>query len=115
MREGAQQAAEEMGITLNAYAGNVDGDHETQVDAIETCIANGASGILITASDTSGIVPSLVGEVEGCVFRTRCPRAQAACAEQVPALLGQDHRTACHFPGPLTDAEITRARNTEAA
>ncbi|MGR3593300.1 MAG: sugar ABC transporter substrate-binding protein [Limimaricola soesokkakensis] len=59
MREGAQQAAEELGITLNSYAGNVDGDHETQVDAIETCIANGASGILITASDTSAIVSAV--------------------------------------------------------
>ncbi|WP_341214148.1 sugar ABC transporter substrate-binding protein [uncultured Limimaricola sp.] len=59
MREGAEQAAEELGITLNSYAGNVDGDHETQVDAIETCIANGASGILITASDTSAIVSAV--------------------------------------------------------
>ena len=55
-REGAQAAAEERGIELNAYAGQVDGDHEAQVAAIETCIANGASGILITASDTAAIV-----------------------------------------------------------
>ncbi|ABD54290.1 fructose-binding protein / mannose-binding protein / ribose-binding protein [Jannaschia sp. CCS1] len=59
MREGATAAAEELGITLNAYAGEVDGDHETQVAAIETCIANGASGILITASDTSSIVSAV--------------------------------------------------------
>ena len=56
MREGATAAAEELGIELNSYAGQVDGDHETQVAAIETCIANGAKGILITASDTSSIV-----------------------------------------------------------
>jgi hypothetical protein len=37
----------------------VDGDHETQVQAIETCIADGAKGILITASDTSSIVPAV--------------------------------------------------------
>lgn len=48
-----------MGIELNSYAGQVDGDNEAQVAAIETCIANGASGILITASDTAGIVPSI--------------------------------------------------------
>ena len=56
MREGAEAAAAENGITLRSYAGRVDGDHETQVAAIETCIADGASGILLTASDTSSIV-----------------------------------------------------------
>lgn len=56
MREGAEAAAEAAGITLRSYAGKVDGDHETQVAAIETCIVDGASGILLTASDTSSIV-----------------------------------------------------------
>ncbi|MEM9429327.1 MAG: sugar ABC transporter substrate-binding protein [Pseudomonadota bacterium] len=59
MREGATAKAEELGIQLNSYAGKVDGDNETQVAAIETCIANGAKGILLTASDTAGIVPSV--------------------------------------------------------
>ncbi|MGR3802076.1 sugar ABC transporter substrate-binding protein [Marinibacterium profundimaris] len=57
MREGATAKAEELGIELSSYAGKIDGDHETQVAAIETCIANGAKGILLTASDTSSIVP----------------------------------------------------------
>lgn len=56
MREGAEAAAEQAGVALRSYAGKVDGDHETQVAAIETCIADGASGILLTASDTSSIV-----------------------------------------------------------
>ncbi|MEM1233566.1 MAG: sugar ABC transporter substrate-binding protein [Pseudomonadota bacterium] len=59
MREGAAAKAEELGITLNSYAGQIDGDNEAQVAAIETCIANGASGILLTASDTAAIVPSV--------------------------------------------------------
>ncbi|MEM7642332.1 MAG: sugar ABC transporter substrate-binding protein [Pseudomonadota bacterium] len=59
MREGATAKAEELGITLKTFAGQVDGDHETQVAAIETCILDGASGILITASDTSSIVTSV--------------------------------------------------------
>lgn len=59
MREGAEAKAAELGITLNSYAGTVDGDHESQVAAIETCIASGASGILITASDTAAIVDSV--------------------------------------------------------
>lgn len=56
MKEGAEAAAKASGITLRSYAGKVDGDHETQVAAIETCIADGAKGILLTASDTSSIV-----------------------------------------------------------
>lgn len=59
MKEGATAKAEEMGITLKTYAGKVDGDHETQVQAIETCIADGAKGILLTASDTSSITTSV--------------------------------------------------------
>jgi fructose transport system substrate-binding protein len=59
MKEGAQAEAEKLGIQLKAYAGKVDGDNETQVAAIETCIADGAKGILLTASDTKAIVPSV--------------------------------------------------------
>jgi fructose transport system substrate-binding protein len=57
MKEGATAKAAELGIELSTFAGKVDGDHETQVQAIETCIASGAKGILITASDTKAIVP----------------------------------------------------------
>ena len=60
MREGALAKAEELGVNLSTFAGKVDGDHETQVAAIETCIANGAKGILLTASDTSSIVPAVM-------------------------------------------------------
>jgi fructose transport system substrate-binding protein len=59
MKEGAEAKAAELGITLKSYAGKIDGDHETQVAAVETCIADGAKGILITASDTSAIVQSV--------------------------------------------------------
>ena len=59
MKEGAQAEAKKLDITLKAYAGKVDGDNETQVAAIETCIADGAKGILLTASDTKAIVPAV--------------------------------------------------------
>jgi len=55
MKEGATAKAEELGIELSTYAGKTDGDHETQVQAIETCMASGAKGILIAASDTKAI------------------------------------------------------------
>ena len=59
MKEGATAKANELGVSLKAYAGKVDGDSESQVAAIETCIADGAKGILLTASDTKGIVPAV--------------------------------------------------------
>ncbi len=57
MREGAAAAAEEAGINLQTYAGTIDGDVESQVAAVETCIAAGASGILITPSDSRALAP----------------------------------------------------------
>lgn len=59
MKEGAQAKSKELGVELKSYAGKIDGDSESQVAAIETCIADGAKGILITASDTAGIVSSV--------------------------------------------------------
>src|SRR5690606_16967302 len=59
MKEGATAKAQELGVTLKSYAGRIDGDSESQVAAIETCIADGAKGILLTASDTKGIVPAV--------------------------------------------------------
>ncbi|AGT08659.1 oligopeptide/dipeptide ABC transporter ATP-binding protein [Paracoccus aminophilus] len=54
-----------------------------------------------------GELPSPMAPPSGCVFRTRCPRAQELCARERPALHGPDHHlTACHFPGPLTPEEI---------
>jgi fructose transport system substrate-binding protein len=58
MREGAAAKAAELGINLQSYAGQVDGDHDSQVAAVESCIAAGAKGILITASNDS-VIPAL--------------------------------------------------------
>ena len=59
MREGAEAMSKEMGMGFKSFAGRLDGDHQTQVQAIETCIADGADGILLTASDTSAIVSAV--------------------------------------------------------
>lgn len=48
MREAAEAAAAEQGISLTFEAGTEDGDEATQIAAIENAIARGDAGILIT-------------------------------------------------------------------
>ncbi|MEM7045133.1 MAG: sugar ABC transporter substrate-binding protein [Pseudomonadota bacterium] len=59
MKEGAEAKAAELGVSLQSFAGKLDGDVDTQVAAVETCIAAGASGILITPTDSKALVPVL--------------------------------------------------------
>lgn len=59
MNEGAEAKAKELGMELRSFAGKTDGDTETQVSAIENCVSAGAKGILLTASDSVAIVPSV--------------------------------------------------------
>ncbi len=47
-----------------------------------------------------GEIPSATDPPSGCVFRTRCWKAEPLCAEQEPTLIVRDggkQRTACHF------------------
>ncbi len=59
MKEGAQAKADELGVSLTALAGREEGDNEGQVQAMESCIANGVDGILLVPTDSSAIVDTV--------------------------------------------------------
>ncbi|MEZ5204035.1 MAG: ATP-binding cassette domain-containing protein [Acidimicrobiales bacterium] len=47
-----------------------------------------------------GEIPSPLSPPSGCRFRTRCPRADDRCRDEVPQMtqVGDDHFVACHHP-----------------
>ncbi|HYH32889.1 MAG TPA: ABC transporter ATP-binding protein, partial [Pseudonocardia sp.] len=51
----------------------------------------------------AGDIPNPAEPPSGCVFRTRCWKADSKCASEVPELadrIGIGHVSACHHPGP---------------
>ena len=47
-----------------------------------------------------GELPDLTAPVEGCIFASRCFKAQERCRVEAPGLdeRAPGHRSACHFP-----------------
>jgi len=58
-----------------------------------------------TLGTIPGIVPSLIGDVEGCAFRTRCPYAEEACRAAIPLRETGDHAFRCIHPDGKRHAE----------
>ena len=56
MRQAAAAEAKAKGVQLIARAGKFDGDNEGQVTAMEALISAGAKGILVTPSNSTGVL-----------------------------------------------------------
>jgi oligopeptide/dipeptide ABC transporter ATP-binding protein len=63
----------------------------------------------------TGEPPSPVDPPPGCVFNTRCPRAQDICHTEVPRLseYAAGHLAACHFPLNVTAAEAAASTRSD--
>ncbi|TNE37517.1 ABC transporter ATP-binding protein [uncultured Roseovarius sp.] len=62
-----------------------------------------------TLGTIPGIVPSLIGDVAGCAFRTRCPHATPACRGDIPRHTAEGHAFRCVHPDGKRHAEEATA------
>ena len=64
-------------------------------------LGSSLSGTATRLAEIPGLVPSLRTRIEGCVFASRCARADDLCRKVAPALelKAPQHLTACHYAG----------------
>ena len=125
MREGAAARAEELGVELRTFAGRYDGDNEAQVSAIESLVAAGAKGILITPSDPAALADTVArardegllvialdtpfdpADAADATFATDNFRAGVLIGEWAKAKMGADAANAKIATLDLSEAQIT--------
>ncbi|NKC11932.1 MAG: substrate-binding domain-containing protein [Gammaproteobacteria bacterium] len=115
MKEGALAGAEANGIELQTFAGKIDGDVETQVAAVESCIASGAKGILITPSDSRALAP-IVRQARGAGLLVIALDTPFEPADTADATFATDNFKAGVLIGQWAKAKLgTEAANAKIA
>jgi fructose transport system substrate-binding protein len=99
MKEGAQAQAKEFSAKLRSFAGRYDGDDGAQIEAIESLIAAGATGILIT--------PLNLIDAADATFATDTMKAGVLIGQQTKATPGAKAADAKPAALDLSEAQIT--------
>jgi fructose transport system substrate-binding protein len=98
MRESAQEQAQALGIQVEALAGKYDGDNEGQITAIQNLVAKGAKGILVTPSNSSGLLGAFKAARDKGVIVLALDTATDP-ADAVDALFATDNTRAGELDG----------------
>ncbi len=68
IKQAALKKSDELGVELRTFAGSYDGDTKAQIEAIQTLILAGASGILITPSDPAAVAETISKARQAGIF-----------------------------------------------
>ena len=98
MRESAQEQAKALNVQVEALAGKYDGDNEGQITAIQNLVAKGAKGILITPSNSSGLLSAFKAARDKGILVLALDTATDP-ADAVDALFATDNTKAGELDG----------------
>ncbi|MFF0271362.1 substrate-binding domain-containing protein [Kribbella sp. NPDC004536] len=105
LRESAKAAAEAKGGSLIALAGKFDGDNEGQVTAIENLVQQGVKGILITPSNSAGVLGAIKQAQDKGVVVIALD-TQTTPADAVAATYATNNETAGKLIGQYVKARL---------
>ncbi|HZG06189.1 MAG TPA: substrate-binding domain-containing protein [Streptomyces sp.] len=105
MREAAKAQADKHGAKLIALAGKFDGDNQGQVDAINNLIAQNVRGILITPSNSSGVLGAIEAARDKGIMVIALDTATEP-ADAVDATFATDNKAAGVAQGTYVKASL---------
>ena len=105
LRESAKAEAAKQGAQVIALAGKFDGDNEGQVSAIENLVQQGVKGIMITPSNSAGIL-NAIKEAQAKGILVVALDSETTPATAVSATYATDNQAAGKILGSYVKASI---------